>query len=145
MPNENERPTEGQQQTGRTNNRGMNLSQQDRSRGGQHSAQSQQRDAQGQFAGKKGSSDSGNRPGASANWRDEAKSTSRQAGSPSKQGNVSGPKLPNDKPDQDDVEESTKGRRQGAPGNEDELTDDPDRDETQDQSTLNRSVSTNAR
>lgn len=102
------------------NNRGVNLSQQDRSRGGQHSAQSQQRDAQGQFAGKKsGTSD---RPGTSADWRDE-RSPATHSGAADAEG-ASGPKLPNQ--DDEDTDSPT-------PSDSDEdVADDADVDETED-------------
>jgi hypothetical protein len=134
QPNQPQQPNHSQD-ANRTNNRGINLSQQDRSRGGQHSAQLQQRDAQGQFAGKKsGTSD---RPGTSADWRDE-RSPSTHSGAAAAEG-ASGPKLPN----QDD--EDTDREDQTLPDtDEDTDSDDPDVDETEDQESVNTARS-NAR
>ena len=127
MANQDQNQQPGHTQApARANNRGTNLSQQDRSRGGQHSAQNQQRDAQGQFAGKKaGGVD---RPGTSADWRDE-RSPATHSGAAAAEGQ-GGPRLPQqDDEDQDD---------QDTPQiDEDEVSDDPDVDETEDHASVN--------
>lgn len=142
-PEQPQQQPQGQNEPRRTSNRGTNLSQDDRSRGGQHSAQSQGRDAQGQFAGKKtGTND---RPGTSANWRDESKPgvPSQHAG----KNNVSGPKLPDDDDeDTDDIDtdesedqDAAAGRKKASASDEDDVADDADVDETEDHSSVNTS------